>query len=138
MAELNARHRVLLLDELHDPLQRLDESIVPDAKIADRAAAAPLDLGRLDHDQPRAAGGEFSRIHQMPVGRKSLHRRILMHRRHHNAVAQRNVPDLQRRKQQGPGHIIPLAISSRRGLLCLDSGDIRGSLRRQKPESQWI
>jgi len=45
MTKLNARHRILLLDELHQTTERLDEAIVPDAEIAQRTAAAPFDLG---------------------------------------------------------------------------------------------
>jgi hypothetical protein len=96
MAELDPGDRVLLLDELDQPLERLDEGIVPDTEIAHGAAAAPLDLGRFDHDEAGAAGREFSRIHQMPIGRKTLHRRVLMHRRHHDAVLQLDTPDGQR------------------------------------------
>src|ERR1043166_3920722 len=51
-----------------------------------------------------AAGGELAGIHQMPVGRKTLHRGILMHRRHHDAVAQFEAADRYRRKQQDIAH----------------------------------
>jgi hypothetical protein len=44
MAELNAGDRILLLDEFDEPAERLNEGVVPDAEIADRVAAAPLDL----------------------------------------------------------------------------------------------
>ena len=47
MAELDARDRILLLDEFDEAAERLDEGVVPDAEIADRAAAAPLDLCRI-------------------------------------------------------------------------------------------
>src|ERR1700754_1091247 len=46
MPELDAGDRVLLLDEFDQARQRLDEFVVPDAEIADGAAAAPLDLRR--------------------------------------------------------------------------------------------
>src|SRR5258707_7626294 len=72
MAELDPGGRVLLFDEFDQAPKRLDEFIVPDSEIAYRAAAAPLDFCRLDHHKTGAAGREFSRIHQMPVGRKSL------------------------------------------------------------------
>ena len=45
-------------------------------------------LVEFDHDEAGAAGRELAGIHQMPVGRKALHRRILVHRRHHDAVLQ--------------------------------------------------
>src|ERR1700758_3655314 len=79
MAELDAGDSALLVDELDQPLQRLDESIVPEAEIADGATAAPLDLGGFDHDKARAAGGELAGIHQVPVCRETLHGRILVH-----------------------------------------------------------
>src|SRR3989440_7937032 len=104
VAELKAGHRVLLLDEPHEPAQRLDEGVIPDAEIAHRAAAAALDLGGFDDDEAGTAGCELAGVHQMPVGWKSLHRGILMHRRHHDAVAKRDVPKLQWREQQDPGH----------------------------------
>jgi hypothetical protein len=96
MSDLNSGYRVLLLDESGQAPERLDERVVPDAEVTQRAATAALDLGRLDDDQAGAAGREFSGIHQMPVGRKSLHGRILVHRRHHDPVAQFDAPDRQR------------------------------------------
>ena len=72
MAELDAGDRILLLDELDEAAERLDELVVPDAEIADRAATAALHLGGLDNDEPCPAGREFAGIHQMPVGRKAL------------------------------------------------------------------
>src|SRR3954447_22725213 len=104
MTKLNSRSRVLLLDELDDAFQRLDGNIVPDAKVAPGAAAPPLDLGRLDHNEARATSRELSGIHQMPVRRKSLYRGVLMHGRHDYAIAQLNASDRQRRKQQHFGH----------------------------------
>ena len=85
VAELDARRRPALMHEIDDAREVRHEGIVPDAEIAEGAAAAPLDLGRLDDDEAGAAGGEFPRVHQMPVGRKSLHRGILVHRRDHHA-----------------------------------------------------
>ena len=112
VAELKARHRILLFDEPHEPAQRLDEGVIPDAKIAHRAAAAALDLGGFDDDEAGTAGCELAGVHQMPVGRKSLHRGILMHRRHHDAVAKRDVPKLQGREQQGPDMAVSSAVTS--------------------------
>ena len=105
MAELNAGDRILLLDEFDEAAERFDEGIVPDAEIADRAAAAPLDLGQFHDHEAGAAGGELAGVHQVPVGRKALHRRILMHRRHHDAVLQRHAADRHRGKQQRFRHV---------------------------------
>jgi hypothetical protein len=65
MAELDPRHSALLVDEFHQPAERRDEGIVPDAEIANGAAAAPLDLGRFDHHEPRSAGGKLAGVHQV-------------------------------------------------------------------------
>src|SRR5258708_39433505 len=105
MTKLDSSDSVWLFYESDETRERLHKSVVPNAEIADGAAAAPLDLCRFDDDQARAAGREFSRIHQMPVGRKSLHRGILVHRRYHDAVAQFDVPDGQRGKQQHFRHL---------------------------------
>src|SRR5262249_6522721 len=72
MAKLDTGDRILLLDEFDETAERLDELVVPDAEIADRAAAAPLDLGGFHDDEPGAAGRELAGIHQVPVGRKAL------------------------------------------------------------------
>src|SRR4051812_38838021 len=104
MTKLNSRSRVLLLDELDHAFQRLDQNIVPDAEVAQRAATPPPDLGRLDHNEARATSRELSGIHQMPVRRKSLYPGVLMHRRHDYPIAQLNASDRQRRKQQHFGH----------------------------------
>jgi hypothetical protein len=93
MAELDSRRRILLLDEFDEAAQRLDEAVIPDAEIAEGAAAAPLDFCGFDHHEAGAAGGKLAGIHQMPVGRKTLHRGILVHRRHHDAVAQLDASD---------------------------------------------
>jgi hypothetical protein len=98
----------MLFDEIGDPLQRRYERIVPEAEIACCPAAAPLDLGRFDNDKPGTAGSELAGIDHVPVGRKALHGRILVHRRHRDPVAQRDVPDRQRREQQGLGHQLSL------------------------------
>jgi hypothetical protein len=103
-AELDAGDRVLLLDEFDQTAERFDERIVPDAEIAERAAAAPLDLGRFDHHEPGAAGRELAGVHQVPVGRKALVGRILMHRRHHDAILEPDIPKVHRLKQHRSGH----------------------------------
>src|SRR4051794_18415869 len=53
--ELDARHGVVLADEVDAALQPRNERITPKAEIADRAAAAPLALGGLHEHEPGAA-----------------------------------------------------------------------------------
>lgn len=91
MAKLDARHRAVLADEFGDRAEMVDEGVVPQAEIADRAAAAPLDLGRFQEHQPGPAGGEPAGIHEMPGCGKAAQSRILVHRRYHHAVLERDL-----------------------------------------------
>jgi hypothetical protein len=90
MTELDRRYRIMRADEIGQAREVRDEVVIPQAKVADRAAAVAGDLGRLDEDQSRAAGGIAADIHQMPVGRMPALRHVLMHRRDHDAVFQGN------------------------------------------------
>jgi len=58
MAELDSGRRILLLDEFDEALRRLDELVVPDAEIAERAAARRFYLCGFYDDEARAAGGQ--------------------------------------------------------------------------------
>jgi hypothetical protein len=111
MAELDARHRAMPADEIGDRPEMCDEGVIPEAEIAHRAAAAPLDLGRFDEDETGAAGGETPGIHQVPGGGEAALARILVHGRDHHAVLERNVAQRQGRKQQRTGHDQPPAES---------------------------
>ena len=109
VAELDAGHGIVLPDEVDAALQAGHVGIVPNPEIADRAAAAPLDLGRFHDHQARAAGGVAAGIHQVPVGGEALLRRILVHGRHDNPVLQGNVADGNRLEQFRSRHCIVLA-----------------------------
>ncbi len=133
MAELDAGDRILLLDEAGDAAKRRDELVIPDAEIADRPAAAAFDLGGFHDHEAGAAGGELAGIHQMPVGRKTFLGGILVHRRHHDAVLQRDAADGHRRKQQHVGHRFltwrryPGQAAPDVGDLVFDADDIRAT-----------
>ena len=104
VAELDTRRRPALMHEIGDAGERRHECVVPETEIADRAAAAALDLGGLQDHQPRAPGRVATRVHQMPVGGKALDRGILVHGRDHNAVPEREPTDAKWCEQQGQGH----------------------------------
>ena len=88
------------MHEIDDARELRHEGIVPDAEVAHRAATAPLDLGRLEYHQPRAARRVAARVHEMPVGGKTLDRGILVHGRDHHAVLERELAQVNRREQQ--------------------------------------
>ena len=88
VAQLDADGRTTGLGELGDAPQRRHEGIVPEAQVAHRAAAPAFDLGRLDEEQPCAARGVAPGVHQVPIGREALDRRILVHGCHDDTVLQ--------------------------------------------------
>lgn len=100
--QLNRRHGPLLLDEARDPGQSLDVRVVPDAQVVRRNASFRQHRGGLQDDQSYAARGAAAVVNDVPVIREAVHRRVLAHRRHADAVAQRYAPQLQRRKQERP------------------------------------
>lgn len=104
VSELDAGGRAALMQQVDDARKARHEGIVPQAEIANRAAAAALDLGRLDHHQAGATGGVAAGIHDVPVGGAALVRRILVHRRHHHAVFQVEIADRERGEEQRLGH----------------------------------
>src|SRR5258708_11868308 len=70
MTKLDSCDPVLLLYESDETRDRLHKSVVPNAEIADGAAAAPLDLCRFDANQAPPPAPEFSPILPIPPGRK--------------------------------------------------------------------
>src|SRR4029079_7315420 len=68
-------------------------SVIPDAGVAVGDAPALLDRGRLEEYRAGAALRELAEVHQVPVADLSVPRRVLAHRRHHNAIPDPDVPD---------------------------------------------
>ena len=97
-------NRAVSLDEGSAPRQRRNKPIVPEPGIADRAAAVARHLGGFHDDEPCAALCVLAGVDEMPIGRKTLDRRILMHRRHDNTVLQAHAPDREWSKQHGLRH----------------------------------
>ena len=92
------------LDEGRAALQRRNELVVPQPRVADGPATAPRHLGRFHDHQPGAAQRILAGVDEMPVGREPLDRRVLVHGRHHHPVLQPHAPDLERRKQHRLSH----------------------------------
>jgi hypothetical protein len=89
MAELYSSHRALGLDEGRHTPERFHERVIPQPKIPQSAAAAPLDLRGFHDDEAGPASREPSSVHQVPISRKAADARILMHGRNDDAVLQR-------------------------------------------------
>ena len=86
MAKLNGRHGVVRPDEIGKTPEMRDKLIVPETGIANRPATAAVNFGRFDKHQPGATRREPPDIHQVPIRRKAIFRRVLMHWRHDNAI----------------------------------------------------
>jgi hypothetical protein len=100
VAELDADRRPLRLGELHDARQLRHKIVLPQPEIPRRGTAARVGLGRLDEDQPGAAGRKLAVMDVVEVVGVAVGSRIGQHRRHHDTVAQGDAAQLQRREQQ--------------------------------------
>src|SRR5436853_409149 len=56
-------------------------------------------------EETRAACRIAAGVHEVPVGREALHRGVLVHGRHDDAVLQCHVTDRNRFEQQWPRHV---------------------------------
>ena len=103
MGELNPGRRPLPLDEANDPPQALDMPIVVDPEIL--RADPPLGRHRrgLGEHQSRPADGTAPQMHEVPVGREAVHRRVLAHRRHEDPVGKTEGAQLQGLEEVGHG-----------------------------------
>lgn len=99
MGELDADLGALGVDEIHDPLQRGDVRVRPQAEIAIGNAPLGDDARGLDQDQPEAAQREAAKMHQVPVIGEAVLGRILAHRGHHRPVAEGDAAQREGRKQ---------------------------------------
>ena len=96
-AELRRRVGV---HEIGDALVRGFLRVVVEAGAAERDARIGRDTHHLGEDEPRATGRAAAEMHEMPVGRHAVDRRILIHRRDHDAVGQRHAAQPERLKHR--------------------------------------
>ncbi len=82
-----------------DLLQRGLAGVAVEPETARRDAADRLHMGRLDAEHRRARQREVVDVGEVPVGGDAVVGRILAHRRHHDAVLQRQAAQLDRGKQ---------------------------------------
>ena len=77
VGELRAPHGALLADEARDAGELLDVLVLPDAEVLRRDAALGGHRDRLGEHQRRAADRAAAEVHQVPVARKAVVRRVL-------------------------------------------------------------
>ena len=102
MGELNADRRVLAPHEVDQRLEALRLRIIPDAEVVLVDQADLLDGGGLDKDQPKAAQRIAAEMHIVKDAAGAAGAGpVVHHRRHHQAVLQRQTADRERLEQQG-------------------------------------
>ena len=92
MSELYASERTLRFHEAHDARQRVALRIVPQAEAIRRNATLGLGMRDFGKDDARAADRARRKILKMPVVGHPVVRRILAHRRHHDAIGRLHGP----------------------------------------------
>src|SRR5262249_47875607 len=77
--------------------------IEPEGAVGD--AAAPLDPGRLDHDQRGPGNGEHPEMADVPGGGDAVVRPVLAHGRNDDPVRKLEIAEPDRSKQGSTGHV---------------------------------
>ncbi|SDY44172.1 hypothetical protein SAMN05661080_03479 [Modestobacter sp. DSM 44400] len=105
MAQLDARDGAVLAQERGHPGQAGDVLVGPEAHVAVADPAVGGDPGGLHDDQPEPAEGEAAQVDQVVVADQAVGSRVLAHRRHDEAVGERDAPQGQGLQQLGSGHV---------------------------------
>ena len=102
MRELNPDRGVLAPHECYQRLEAFDLRLVPDAEIELVDQSDFLDAGGFDKHQTKTAERVTAEMHLMKhaAGRTGIGA-VMHHRRHHQAVLQRQAADVERLEQQG-------------------------------------
>src|SRR3984957_10377689 len=100
MGQLNRnRDRRMPAPRSENRPQRRFGGVVPQTETSRRDAADGLDMGRLHAEHRRARQSKVIDVGKMPVVRLAAFRRVLAHRRDHDAVWKCKVTQTDRRKQ---------------------------------------
>ena len=86
--------------ERHDPPQRRFVRVGVESGATRRDAPDRLDIGHLEAQQRRPGIGQHPQVREVPVGHAAVDRRVLAHRRHHDAVLEREAAQLNGLKQR--------------------------------------
>ena len=103
MGQLNGRRCAMFSHDAHHGSKGIDLTVMPDAQVLGRDAAARLHRRGLDDDQAGAANGAAAVVHQVPVGGLAIlgEDRILAHGRDPEPVAGSDAAQPDRREQSG-------------------------------------
>ena len=100
VSQLHAQHnRRHAAHERHCARHRRLVGVAIKPRTLRRDAAFGHDASGLDHQHRRARQRHVAQMHQMPIGHRTVDGAVLAHGGDGNAVGQRVLADLQRRKQ---------------------------------------
>ena len=90
------------MEKACDTRQELDVLVLPDAGIVRGDTPRGFHRGRFGEDECGAADGAATQMHQVPIVEEAVLAGVLAHRRHGDAVAQRDFANLEGREQSHP------------------------------------
>jgi len=99
---------------LERPRHRRLGGVVPQPDVAIGDPPLGQHRGRLDRQQRGARQREMTQVDHVPVGHAAIDRRILAHRRDHDAIGELHRAEAERFEQSGSGHRILLGAAPTR------------------------
>ena len=90
----------VLVHEVDDAAPRVALRFVPEARAAGRDAPVRRDARHFTDHETGAAGRARAVVHEMPIVRHAVDRRVLRHRRHHDAIDELQVAQLERQEHR--------------------------------------
>ncbi len=99
VGDLNRRYSALRGDKDGDTRKPVALLVVPQSEAMLGDAAARFHVAGLDADDTGAADGTRGQVREMPIVGEAVLRRILAHRRHHDAIARLHRAQRQRAEQ---------------------------------------
>lgn len=100
MADLDTGHGARGADGGGDACESFGLGVIPQAQAAGGDAAFRRDAGGLDNHQPGATARHAGVVHLMPVVGETVGGGVLAHRWDRDAITERDILELIRRKQR--------------------------------------
>ena len=100
----------------------------PDPGVVGADPALGRDGARLGDHEPGAADRAAAEVHEVPLGRQAVRRRVLAHRRDGDAVAERHLAQPQRR-EEGAHRPASFSAVTKRGSMSTGTSFSRSSTR---------
>ena len=113
VGELDGGDGALLLDETGDGGPGLGVGIGPEAGVVGADPALRQDGAGLGDHEGGTADRPAAEVHEVPLGRQAVVRRVLAHRRDDDAVAERRLAEAQRPEERAHRRTSSSAVTKR-------------------------